>query len=91
MSGPGVVLLEEEPQKFHKVQLGIWFWRRWRVRGAMGPWRCLNVTIELCFGCGDAETVAGKLVVYSNNCFLEESLGFMVIPGFEMDAKFICE
>ena len=39
---------------------------------------------QLCFGCGDAETVAGKPVVYSNNCFLEESLGSLVIPGFEL-------
>jgi len=35
---------------------------------------------QLCFGCRDAETVAGKPVVYSNNCFLEESLGSLVIP-----------
>jgi len=46
---------------------------------------------QLCFGYGDAETVAGKPVVYSNNCFFEELLGSLVISAFEGDAKVICE
>ena len=46
---------------------------------------------QVCFGCGDAETVAGKPVVYSNNCFLEETLGSLVISGFGVDSKIICE
>ena len=36
-------------------------------------------------------TVVGKPVVYSNNCFLEESLYSLVISGFEVDAMFIGE
>ena len=43
---------------------------------------------QLCFGWRDAETIVGKPVVYSNNCFLEESL---VISGFEVDVKVICK
>ena len=37
---------------------------------------------QLCFGCGDAETVMVKPVVYPNNCFLEKSLASLVISGF---------
>jgi len=59
----------------------------------MGARRCLNITscvLPVLDG-EDAETVVGKPVVYSNNCFLKEPLGSLVISGFAVDAKVICE
>ena len=55
-----------------------------------GSW-AVSEYYQLRFGCEDAETVASKPVVYSNNCFLEESLDSLVISGFEVHAKVICE
>jgi len=85
-----VVRLEENAQKFHKVQLGD------LVLAEEEGKRCYETSAvfeyyQLCFGCGDAEIVARKPVINSNNCFLEESLGSLVISGFEVDAKVICE
>jgi len=46
---------------------------------------------QLCLGCGDVETIAGKPIVYSNNCILEESLGSLVISRFQVDEYFLGE
>ena len=68
-----MVRLEKKAQKFHKVELGDLVLAEEEGKRSYGS-SAVSEYYQLCFGCANAETVAGKPVVYSNNCFLEESL-----------------